>query len=97
MLSWHVLLKFKRTIDQRSTLVFALTGIGSERSSGCYNNILLVQQFQKAMTDVPAHNSLGLFWVFGHSGIRGNEIADELAKGGERSAVCWTETCLGGL
>jgi hypothetical protein len=42
----------------------------------------LVRQCQKALVDISTYHSVGLFWVPGHSGIRGNEIADELAREG---------------
>jgi ribonuclease HI len=42
----------------------------------------LVQQCQRALDDISPYHSAGLFWVPGHSGIGGNEIADELAKEG---------------
>jgi ribonuclease HI len=43
---------------------------------------LLVQQCQKALNDISARHVVGLPWVPGHAGIRGNEVADELAGGG---------------
>jgi len=30
------------------------------------------------------------YWVPGHAAVRGNKIADKLAKGQFCSAVCWT-------
>jgi ribonuclease HI len=42
----------------------------------------LVRKCQKALNDISTYHSVGLFWVPGHSGIRGNEIADELAREG---------------
>ena len=42
----------------------------------------LVYQCQRALNDICIQHVVGLFWVPGHAGIRGNEIADELARGG---------------
>jgi len=92
---WHVLLKFKWTVDQRSTLVFGLTG------RHLWKLFRLLQQ-QPIGTAVPkGHDWLfhpqfrGLFWVSGYSGIRGNEIADELAKEGTVQQFVGTEPALG--
>jgi hypothetical protein len=35
----------------------------------------------KALNDISTRHVVGLYWVPGHAGIRGNEIADELARG----------------
>jgi ribonuclease HI len=42
----------------------------------------LVYQCQRALNDISARHAVGLFWVPGHVGIRGNEIADGLASCG---------------
>jgi len=34
------------------------------------------------LNDISARHAVGLYWVSGHAGVRGNEIADELARGG---------------
>jgi len=41
----------------------------------------LVHQCQKALNDISIGHAVGLFWVPGHAGIRGNEIANGLARG----------------
>jgi ribonuclease HI len=41
----------------------------------------LVQQCQKALNDISTRHVVGLYWVPGHAGVRGNEITDELTKG----------------
>jgi ribonuclease HI len=55
---------------------------------------LLVQQCQKALNDITQH-AVGLYWVPGHAGIRGNEIADELARGGSARGFLGPEPALG--
>jgi ribonuclease HI len=58
----------------------------------------LVRQCQRVLDDISTYHSVGLFWVPGHSGVRGNEIADELARARKLcSPLCWTGPGLGGL
>jgi hypothetical protein len=42
----------------------------------------LVYQCQKALNDISTQYVVGLYWVPGHAGVRGNEPADELARSG---------------
>jgi len=44
--------------------------------------LLLVQKCQKALNNNSSRHEVGIFWVPEHSGVRGNEIADDLARGG---------------
>jgi ribonuclease HI len=55
----------------------------------------LVRQCQRALDDISTYHSVGLFWVPGHSGIRGNEIADELAKEGSAHHFVGPEPAVG--
>jgi hypothetical protein len=51
----------------------------------------LVKQCQKALEIISIQHTVGLYWV------RGNQIADKLARDGFYSEVCWTSAVLGGL
>jgi hypothetical protein len=42
----------------------------------------LVQQCQKALNDISTRHAVGLYWVTGHTGVTGNEIADTLTRNG---------------
>jgi hypothetical protein len=42
----------------------------------------LVRQCQQALNEVSARHAVRLCWVPGHAGVRGNEIADRLARSG---------------
>ena len=42
----------------------------------------LVYQCQRALDDISTRHAVGLYWVPGHAGVRGNEIADELTWDG---------------
>ena len=55
----------------------------------------LVQECQRALNDVSTRQAVGLFWVPGHAGMRGNDIADELAKGGSTLRLDGPEPALG--
>ena len=41
----------------------------------------LVHQCQRALNDISARHAVSLFWVPGHAGVRGNEIADGPREG----------------
>ena len=55
----------------------------------------LVQQCQRALNDISTRHAVGLSWFPGHAGVRGNEIADELAKGGSALRFYGNEPALG--
>jgi len=54
----------------------------------------MVQQCQQALNDISTRHAVGLYWVPGHAGVRGNEINDKLWF---CSALCWTWAFLGGF
>jgi len=54
-----------------------------------------VHQCQRALNDICTRHVVGLFWVPGHAGIRGNEIADKHARGGSAMWFLGSEPALG--
>jgi len=54
----------------------------------------LVQQCQKALNYISTRHAAGLYWVPGHAGIRGNEIA-KLARNGSSLKFFGPELALG--
>jgi len=56
----------------------------------------LMQLCQKAM-NISTHYSVGLFWVPGHSGGRGNETAEQFAKEGTLLQCAGPEPAMGSL
>jgi ribonuclease HI len=55
----------------------------------------LVQQCQRALNDISTWHAVGLYWVPGHAGVQGNEIADELTRGGSGRRFLGPEPVLG--
>ena len=55
----------------------------------------LVQQCQKALNDISTRYAVRLYWVPKHAGVRGNEIADELTRGGSGLGFLGPEPALG--
>ena len=55
----------------------------------------LVHQCQKSFNDIPARHVVGIYWVTGHAGVRGTEIADGLARSGSALRFLGSEPALG--
>jgi ribonuclease HI len=57
----------------------------------------LVRQCQEALNDISTRHAVGLYWVPGHAGVRGNETADRLGRSGSASRFVGPEPVLGVL
>jgi len=55
----------------------------------------LVQQRQKALNDITTRQAVGQYWVPRHAGEQGNEITDELTRGGAALKIVGPEPALG--
>ena len=55
----------------------------------------LVQKRQKALNGISIRHAVGLYWVPGHAALRGNEIAEELARGGSAVKFVGPEPAMG--
>ena len=86
-------MKFNFRIDQRNTYLVWWSG-GFESSSG-HQNVSIGPTVQKALNDISAWHAVGLYWVPGHAEVRGNEIADELARGGSVLGFLGPQPALG--
>jgi len=49
----------------------------------------------KALHDISTWHTVGLYWVPGHAGVRGNEIADKTARDGSVQTFVGPEPSLG--
>ena len=54
-----------------------------------------MRQCQKVLNDISTQHTVGLYWVPGHAGIWGNEIANKLARNGSLQRFVGTAPFLG--
>ena len=80
-------------IDQRNTSAFALIG-GSESASSC-QDVSFGTSVPADVNDISARHAVRLYWVSGHAEVRGNEIADRLARSGSGQRFIGPEPFLG--
>jgi ribonuclease HI len=83
-----------RTQDRPEKYVFALSQAALKTLQATRMSPL-VRQCQQALNDISTRHAVGLFWVPGHAGVRGNEIADKLGKDGSAQRFVGPEPVLG--
>jgi hypothetical protein len=95
MLSWLVFMKFNLMEDQRSIVSECSGSQAALKALHAVRTSLLVHQRQKTLNDISTRHAAGLYCVPGHAGVRGNEIANELARGGSALRFVGPEPALG--
>jgi ribonuclease HI len=81
--------------NQRSTSICSDSQAALKALKAIRTMPFLVYQCQKVLNDISALHDLGLYWVPGHAGVRGNENANGLARCGSASRFVGPEPALG--
>jgi hypothetical protein len=55
----------------------------------------LIRQCQEVLNDISTRYAVGLYWVPGYAGVRGNETADRLVRSSSASGFVGPEPALG--
>jgi hypothetical protein len=80
----------EKHISTCSDNLAALRALGAIRTTSP-----LVRQCQEALNNISSLHTVGLYWVPGHAGVRGNEMADGLMRNGSTSGFVGPEPALG--
>jgi hypothetical protein len=88
----HMILKFME--HHRNTYLLWYSS-GPESPQGRQNNVPVGSPMSGGVKWYLALHSVGLYWVPGHVGVRGNETADGLARSGSASGFVGPEPALG--
>ena len=59
------------------------------------NTLRLRTGVRNGLSDISTRHAVGLHWVSGHAEVRGNEIADEVARGGSVQGFLGPDPALG--
>jgi len=88
-------MKLKLRTGQRNMLAFAQAALKLLQAVKTMSP--LVWQCQKALNDISTRHTVGLYWVSGHTGVQGNEIANKLARDGCDQGLLDLSLSLGSL
>ena len=69
-------MKLKLRINQRNVSQATLKALQAAKTSP------FIKHCQKALNNISTRHTVGLYWVPGQAGVRGNEITCKLARGG---------------
>ena len=75
-------MKLKVSVDQRNVSTCSDSQAALKAYQAAKTTSPLVKQCQKALNDISTRHTVGLYWVLGQAGVRGNEIAFKFARSG---------------
>src|SRR5262249_4986595 len=81
-------------IENKSIHIYSDSESSIRAVSSCKISSELVYQCRKALDNLTERNQVSLIWIPGHSGIKGNEVADELARKGSSTEFTGAEPAI---
>lgn len=94
-LLWCIEENIRRTYKNKQILIITDSQAALKALLTCKTSSRLVDECLQRITELAEHNRVKLVWVPGHSGIPGNEKADELARQGSNANMIGPEPSVG--